>query len=91
VYVAIVGAVSTGAIWNSALYMAAFGLGTIPLMLATALAGQFIKLEWRVRLRKLLPAFLVGFAILFIMRGLNFDVPIEFRLWEDMQNAPMCH
>jgi len=42
-------------------------------------------------LRKLLPAFLVGFAILFIMRGLNFDVPIEFRFWEDMQNAPMCH
>lgn len=91
VYVAIVGAVSTGAVWNSAFYMAAFGLGTIPLMMATALAGQFINLEWRVRLRKLLPAFLIGFAILFILRGLNFDVPLEFRFWEDMQNAPMCH
>ncbi|MBV6654501.1 MAG: sulfite exporter TauE/SafE family protein [Mameliella sp.] len=91
VYVAIVGAVSASSIWDSALYMSAFGLGTIPLMMSTALAGQFIKLEWRVRLRKLLPAFLVGFAILFIMRGLNFDVPVEFRFWEDMQNAPMCH
>ena len=91
VYVAIVGAVSASSIWDSALYMSAFGLGTIPLMMSAALAGQFIKLEWRVRLRKLLPAFLVGFAILFIMRGLNFDVPVEFRFWEDMQNAPMCH
>lgn len=91
VYVAIVGAVSTGTVWSSAAYMAAFGAGTIPLMLATALAGQFINLQWRARLRKLLPVFLVGFALLFIMRGLNFDVPIEFRFWEDLQAAPMCH
>ena len=91
VYVAIVGAVSTGVVWESAAYMAAFGLGTVPLMLATALAGQFISMKWRVRLRKLLPVFLVAFALLFIFRGLNFDVPIAFRFWEDMQDAPVCH
>jgi uncharacterized protein len=91
VYVAVVGAVSTGVVWQSAAYMAAFGLGTLPLMLATALAGQFINMKWRIRLRKLLPVFLVAFALLFIFRGLNFDVPIEFRFWEDMQEAPMCH
>ncbi|MCG8330597.1 MAG: sulfite exporter TauE/SafE family protein [Chitinophagales bacterium] len=91
VYMGIVGAVTSGTILDSALYMASFGLGTLPLMMATALAGQFIKLEWRVRMRKLIPLFLIAFALLFIFRGLNFDVPIEFRFWEDMQNAPMCH
>ena len=91
VYMGIVGAVTSGTIIDSTLYMASFGLGTLPLMMATALAGQFIKLEWRVRMRKLIPLFLIAFALLFIFRGLNFDVPTEFRFWEDMQNVPMCH
>ena len=91
VYMGIVGAVTADSLFNSALYMASFGLGTIPLMLSTALAGQFITPQWRIRMRKLIPAFLVAFALLFIFRGLNFDVPIELRFWEDMQNVPMCH
>ena len=90
VYMAIAGALAAGSIFNSALYMALFGLGTIPLMLATALAGQFIQLKWRARLRKLVPVFLVAFAVLFILRGLNFDVPTGLQFWNDMQNAPMC-
>ena len=91
VYMGIVGAVTADSLFNSALYMASFGIGTIPLMLSTALAGQFITPQWRIRMRKLIPAFLVAFALLFIFRGLNFDVPIEFRFWEDMQDVPMCH
>ncbi|MCB9273178.1 MAG: sulfite exporter TauE/SafE family protein [Lewinellaceae bacterium] len=91
VYMAIVGALTASNMVHGGLYMAAFGLGTIPLMLSTAMAGQFINLQWRARLRKLLPAFLVAFALLFILRGLNFDVPIELRFWQDMQNIPMCH
>ena len=90
VYMAIAGALAAGRIFDSALYMALFGIGTIPLMLATALAGQFIQLQWRARLRKLIPVFLVGFALLFILRGLNFDVPAGLQFWNDMQNAPMC-
>jgi uncharacterized protein len=91
VYIAIVGAITAGSMIQGALYMALFGLGTIPLMLATALAGQFIKLSWRARLRKLMPIFLAAIALLFIFRGLNFNVPIELRFWEDAQNVPLCH
>ena len=90
VYMAIAGALAAGSIFGSALYMALFGMGTIPLMLATALAGQFIKLHWRARLRRLVPVFLAAFAVLFILRGLNFDVPAGLQFWNDMQNAPMC-
>lgn len=90
VYMAIAGALAAGSIFDSALYMSLFGIGTIPLMMATALAGQFIKLQWRARLRRLVPAFLVAFAVLFILRGLNFDVPAGLQFWNDVQNAPMC-
>lgn len=91
VYMAIVGALASETIWYSAAYMVLFGLGTLPLMLATSLAGQFIKLKWRNRLRRIVPVFLVAFALLFIFRGLNFEVPLGFSFWEEWQDAPMCH
>ena len=91
VYMAIAGAVTTPNLLSSSLFMALFGLGTLPLMLLTAVSGQFISLNWRRRLRRLTPVLLAAFAILFIMRGLNFHVPIDFRLWSEMDNVPMCH
>ncbi len=91
VYMAVVGAVAMGTIGEGALYMALFGFGTLPLMLLTAIGGQFISLSWRNRIKRLLPAFLVAFAILFIMRGLNFAAPLELRFWENWNQVPMCH
>lgn len=91
VYMAVVGAVATGNIIEGMAYMSLFGLGTIPLMMATALAGQFINLRLRNRLRKLIPVFLVAFAVLFIARGLQFQIPDDFRFWEGLQEIPMCH
>lgn len=91
VYMAIVGAVAAGGMLQGVAYMALFGLGTVPLMLATAMAGQFINLRLRNRLRKLIPLFLVAFAILFIARGLQFQIPADFRFWEGLQEIPMCH
>ncbi len=91
VYMAIVGAVSMGSITGSALYMLLFGLGTIPLMLAVATAGQFASLKWRNKLKKLFPIFVASLAILLIFRGLQFNLPEGFSFWEAMQNIPMCH
>jgi sulfite exporter TauE/SafE len=91
VYMAIVGAMTMGSVTGGAAYMFLFGLGTIPLMLATALAGQMVSLKIRNRLKKLYPVFLVSLAALFIFRGLQFAVPRDFSFWEAMQNIPMCH
>ncbi len=91
VYMAVVGAISTGNVWQGMAYMSLFGLGTIPLMLATALAGQFINIRLRNRLRKLIPVFLIAFAVLFIARGMQFHIPDGFRFWEGSQEIPMCH
>lgn len=91
VWLAIAGAVTMGSIFDGMSYMILFGLGTLPLMLLTSLAGNWAGLRFRNFLKKLMPAFLAGFALLFIFRGLNFHIPEDFNLWEAIQNLPMCH
>jgi uncharacterized protein len=91
VYVAIAGAVLSDTWLQSALYMGAFGAGTLPLMLGTALAGQFISLNWRQRLRRLSPILLGLFGLFFIARGVNFHLPETMRFWEIGQEVPICH
>lgn len=91
VYVAIVGALSTGNFIDSSLYMIGFGLGTIPLMLSAALGVQFIGLSWRRRFRQAMPFFLAAFGVFFLLRGIQFDVPIDFRFWQNSQEIPLCH
>ncbi len=91
VYMGVVGALSTGGVGSGMAYMALFGLGTFPLMLATGLAGNFAGIRFRTALRKAYPAFLVFFAVLFLFRGLNFQVPSDFFFWAKMGDVPMCH
>jgi sulfite exporter TauE/SafE len=75
VYLALAGAATTGNVGESAAYMALFGFGTIPLMLATSVAGSFIKAGLRRRIQPFLTAFIVFFAVLLIVRGLNLGIP----------------
>lgn len=91
VYLAIAGAALSGGIFKGGVYMALFGLGTLPLLLLTGFAGQFININVRSRIRKLYPVVLTGIAILFLMRGFNLEIPAEFRFWQMLQDAPMCH
>lgn len=91
VYLALVGALTMGNIESSAVYMLFFGLGTIPLMLGATLMGKYLDLRFRNQLKKLYPVFILGLAVWFIVRGLNFYVPANFDFWEAMQNIPMCH
>ncbi len=75
VYFGIIGAVSTGSALYGALYMALFGLGTLPVMQAIAMAGTTINVKFRNRMRKFAPVVVLVFAGLFILRGLNLGVP----------------
>lgn len=76
VYVALAGAISIGNIISSAVFMALFGLGTVPIMFATSLFGGFINNNLRTRINKLLPVLTIILAILFILRGLNLGIPM---------------
>jgi len=75
VYVAIAGAVASGSILNSALFMAAFGLGTFPIMFAVTVLGKFISLQLRNKMRRAVPVFIGAMAVLLILRGLNLGIP----------------
>ncbi len=91
VYLAIAGAITTGSVLNGMLFMALFGLGTLPLMLGIMLLGNVIKPSFKNILRKIAPFIMVGFALLLIARGLNVNLPTELRFWEALQNDVMCH
>ncbi len=91
VYMAIAGAVSNSSILDSIEYMVFFGLGTMPMMLGLSVSGRLIPVKLKNLIRKAYPVFLILFAILFILRGLNFDVPLEIQLWHDAENMQYCH
>lgn len=75
VYVALAGAMTTGYVYSGILFMAMFGLGTTPIMLATSLAGKFFTGKLRSRINKLIPVFAILLAVIFILRGLNLGIP----------------
>lgn len=91
VYVGLAGAIETGGAITGALYMALFGLGTIPLMFAAALAGPGLYARWRGRFPRLIPVGLVLLGLLFIARGMNLGIPyISPHFSEDPHSPPAC-
>jgi sulfite exporter TauE/SafE len=75
VYVAVAGAINTGEVVSAMMYMALFGAGTIPVMLAVSLAGTMISLKLRIFVNKLSPYVIVLLGVLFILRGLSLGIP----------------
>ena len=75
VYAATAGAVVSTRVIDGAFYMFVFGLGTLPMMLGIALAGQRLQFTLRARLQALIPASLATLAVLLILRGLALGIP----------------
>jgi len=75
VYVACAGATATGSISSGMAYMAAFGLGTAPLMLALGVSGRLLPLPVRLRLRIAIPVSVFLLAMLLILRGMALGIP----------------
>lgn len=75
VYVACAAAAMAGSAWSGMASMAAFGLGTVPMMLAIGLSGRLVPVSWRLRLVKAVPFAVCGLAALLILRGLSLGVP----------------
>ncbi|MFY0713145.1 sulfite exporter TauE/SafE family protein [Seonamhaeicola sp. NFXS20] len=75
VYIAVFGAISGGNALQGSLYMALFGLGTVPLMTTTIYASHFLKVSARQKIQKVIPVFVVIIGALFILRGLGLGIP----------------
>ncbi len=95
VYIAIAGAVSTASVIKSSLFMAAFGLGTLPVMWSIAFLGSSINMNIRLKIRKMYPYVMFLMAVLLIIRGLGLDIPyMSPALNQDQSNvkqAIICH
>jgi len=89
VYMAIVAAIAIGSVYHAVLYMALFGIGTMPLMIAFGLGGNLISARFRRILRKMYPAFMIAFAVLFIMRAFKIGyLSDDFDFWMGIGNSP---
>jgi uncharacterized protein len=75
VYFAVAGAVATGSTAEGALFMCAFGAGTLPAMITITWCSQAIGIHMRNRLRQCVPYAVALMAVLLIMRGLNLGIP----------------
>ena len=75
VYIALAGALAMPSVPAAMGYMALFGLGTLPLMLALSLSGKLISFKTRSFLNKAVPYVAVSMALIFILRGLSLGIP----------------
>jgi len=74
VYAALFGAI---AMQNEVLgfsYMVLYGVGTIPMMSAVVYISNFLSFPIRNKLQKVIPIVVVILGMLFIVRGLGFDI-----------------
>ena len=77
VYIALAGALVTTEVQHSVLFMAMFGLGTMPAMIAVSLFRQFFSLRLRNSFRRLVPVFVSLMAVILILRGMNLGIPFS--------------
>lgn len=92
VYFAITGAMAAGSIQGGIAFMTAFGLGTLPLMMLLSYVGFVLSIATRNTLKKSIPFFMAGMAVLLILRGLNLGIPyVSPYLQNTGASAISCH
>jgi len=85
---AISGAFTNYEIDSAMLYMAVFGLGTLPLMLLVSIGGKSFQNKFKVR--KFIPVVAFVMGVLFILRGLGLGIPYVSPKIEKMDKEVIC-
>jgi sulfite exporter TauE/SafE len=75
VYVACAGAAATGTLLGGIAYMAVFGIGTVPMLLAIGLSGRLVPLNWRRTMVRAVPWMVCLLGGLLVLRGLSLGIP----------------
>ena len=75
VYMGLTASLAAGGIWQSALFMSLFGLGTLPFMFAVVLVGNLMSQSFRTRILKVVPVLMIILGGLFILRGMQLGIP----------------
>ena len=91
VYVACAAATSTGSGLNGLLYMALFGAGTVPMLLAISVGGRLMPAQLRLQFRKAIPVTVFLLASLLILRGMSLGIPYVSPDLASGGDASCCH
>lgn len=95
VYVALTSSIGTGNWSSAALFMFFFGLGTFPFMFCMVMFGSFMTQTLRVKILKGMPFVMSILGILFILRGMDLDIPYLSPPQDALQATeavrPHCH
>ncbi|MGO2103655.1 MAG: sulfite exporter TauE/SafE family protein [Psychroflexus halocasei] len=75
VYMAVFGSVATGDLIDGSLYMALFGLGTLPMMTFVIYLKSFTQNVLKLNLKKIIPYAVGLIGVLFILRGMGLGIP----------------
>lgn len=75
VYAAILGALATGDSISGSFFMIAFGLGTLPMMMALSLSKSMMSVKLKTAFNNVTPVVACIIGALLILRGLNLDIP----------------
>lgn len=75
VYMAVFASLAMEGALRGSLYMALFGIGTIPLMTTAIYLGKFLNTKVKQRIQKAIPVFVVIIGVLFILRGMGLGIP----------------
>lgn len=91
VYLAIAGGLASGNIIYSGIFMAFFGMGTMPAMIMVSYAGGMISMSLRNRVKKSFPYILGIMGLLLVIRGLNLDIPYLSPAQNAHKQVEICH
>jgi sulfite exporter TauE/SafE len=94
VYVALTASLANADILGSALFMTAFGFGTVPIMFVIFFARDMISLDLRQKLLKIVPYGIAIVAILLILRGMSIGIPYISPILPEAVNSAggsCCH
>lgn len=92
VYIALITTLSFGTLGDSIGFMAMFGAGTLPVMMITGLAGQFLSQSVKFTMQRSVPWFVMVVGVLLVLRGLNLGIPfVSPALPGAAGEAVVCH
>ncbi len=91
VYLALISSVAMGGGLAGAAYMFAFGLGTLPAMMAVGFFKQYFSPALRSRMRRLTPVLMAVAGIWLIGRGIMIHYPDSLPASGAATELPVCH
>lgn len=91
VYIGIAGAIATGDLLKGFLFMAAFGVGTLPMMILLPFVGGLITVSTRSKMLKVIPVMITVMALFLILRGMNLGIPYVSPKISTTKEGVSCH